>query len=348
MKTKKIQALSPIGAIYIALTAAVLAVPVRLYQYFNCLDPETGFWTVRNMSIPILFGLGIAAVVGAFLISYLSGNLAKPMLVSHVNKGVAVIGGITSFAFAYDTIYQVIQAVSLVQNADGQGLVYYIRSGFIPMVFQIVFAACSAIYLLFYVQTFWKGKNVLSEHSLLALCPVLWGVFRLMGDFVEPISFRNVSQLMLELLFLGFFSIFFLSFARMASNVNGQNSLWIFFFTGTCAVFFALVESFAPMFMTLIGKADELPRGIPVTDFFLLFFVGSVMVLFLREYREHRHQLEDNTEDLIPEGTMDAPAKLFTPEEPDSPVNPSVAAGSNTIPADYLSVKDPNPDQTVL
>ncbi|MBQ2016831.1 MAG: hypothetical protein II207_07505, partial [Clostridia bacterium] len=78
MNKLKAASLSPNGAIILAAVFTLFAVPLRTFQFLNCLDPETGFWTVRDVTVPVLYALVIGVAVFAFFISLFSGIMPKP------------------------------------------------------------------------------------------------------------------------------------------------------------------------------------------------------------------------------------------------------------------------------
>ena len=339
--------LSLCGLFLIVGIASVLAVPTRLHQLLSCLDRSTGFWLVKDISYPILIALTVAAVLASLLIPLLSNQLPRAEFMPLKSKTLAAASLLTVFGFLSDAILRMLEVADLwtaVQTQTQQVFTYYISSGFIPKLFQIIFGLLSAVYFLFLVKATWKRTTEYQRLKLLALSPVLWGIARMMVHFVEPISYRNVSQLMLELFFVGFYLIFALEFARIAGGVNAKNSVWSLYFSGSAAVFFGVTEAFPTCFLTIFGSGHILPDDYPAqfVDFALVLFLTAVLVWYSPCFARERGY------NVFPEASTPAPAKLFTPEEPDSPVRPSAAAGSKTIPADRLKIKNQEPDTTVL
>ncbi len=339
--------LSLCGLFLIVGIASVVAVPIRLHQLLSCLDRSTGFWLVKDLSYPILIALMVAASLASLLIPLLSNQLPRAKFMPVKSKTLTAASLLSVLGFLSDAILRMLEVADLwgaVQTQAQQVFTYYISSGFIPKLFQIIFGLLSAVYFLFLVKGTWKGTAEYQRLKLLALSPVLWGIARMMVHFVEPISYRNVSQLMLELFFTGFYLIFSLEFARIAGGVNSGNSVWSLYFSGCAAVFFGVTEAFPTCFLTIFGSGYVLPDQYPAqfVDFALVLFLTAVLIWYSPRFAAERGY------NVFPEASTPAPAKLFTPEEPASPVRPSAAAGSKTIPADRLKIKNQKPDTAVL
>ena len=107
MKTLKAASLSPNGAIILAAVFTLFAVPLRTFQYLNCLDPDTGFWTVRDVTLPVLYALIIMVAVLAFCISLFSGIMPKPEFTKQRDIPLGVAGLLMAFGFAVDALRDV-------------------------------------------------------------------------------------------------------------------------------------------------------------------------------------------------------------------------------------------------
>lgn len=348
--------LSLCGLFFIVTIAGVAAVPFRLHQYLACLDRSTGFWIVKDYSYPILIALILAVLLTALLIPLLSNQLPRAKFIPIKSPLAATVSVLAACGFLVDAILRMLDLLdiwSTIQLTENVGVTYYISSGFLPKLLQVLFGLLSTVYLLFVAKGTAKETTEYQTLHLLALTPVLWGICRMMSYFVEPISYRNVSQLMLELLFLGFYLIFALEFARIAGGVNSKNSVWLLFFSGYSAVFLGAIEALPPIFLTVFGAGDVIPEQYPVqwVDGALICFLLVTLLWNTPSFASRRgYQImpeETVAEAPFPKAGTAAPVKLFTPEEPHSPVRPTAAAGNKTIPADYLTVKQV-PEEKVL
>ncbi|MBR5977297.1 MAG: hypothetical protein IK046_05865, partial [Clostridia bacterium] len=96
------------------------------------------------------------------------------------------------------------------------------------------------------------------------LAPIFWAMSRLVADFVNPANFKNVSQLLFEIGMLCFAMVFFHSFARIASEINSDHSMWILWFTGVMGALLAFICALAPVILAITGKGDLIPDKYPV------------------------------------------------------------------------------------
>lgn len=284
MNKLKAASLSPNGAILLAAVFTLFAVPLRTFQYLNCLDPENGFWMVRDVTVPVLYALVIAVAVFAFFISLFSGIMPKPEFSKQKDIPFGVASVLMAAGFAWDAFVNVRTAFATyngIVDTEELSLMYQlVSSGTIARVGQVLFAVLSVVYLCFFSISKLAGSDLYTEHRVLALSPVLWGVCRLLVHFVEPISYKNVSQLLLEICLVVFAMIFWFAFARIASGVNPDSSMWLFFFGGITAAFLGFVCALAPFILILTGRGDLLPETRPMQYVDLAFAIFTTCALF--------------------------------------------------------------------
>ncbi len=284
MKKLKAAALSPNGAILLAAVITLFAVPLRTFQFLNCLDPDTGFWTVRDVTVPVLYGLVIAVAVFAFCISLFSGIMPKPELSKKKDLPWGIASILMALGFLWDAFANVRTALFTYANitdTEELSMTYQlISSGTFARVGQVLFAVLSAAYLVFFAIGKLTGTDLYEARKVLALSPVVWGVFRLLVHFVEPISYKNVSQLLLEICLVCFAMIFWFAFARIASSVNADSSMWLYFFGGITAAFLAFVCALAPFMLILTGRGELIPDSRPMQYVDLAFAIFATCALF--------------------------------------------------------------------
>ena len=284
MKKMKAAALSPNGAILLAAVVTLFAVPLRTFQFLNCLDPDTGFWTVRDVTVPVLYGLVIAVAVFAFCISLFSGIMPKPELSKKKDLPWGIASILMALGFLWDAFANVRTALFTYANitdTEELSMTYQlISSGTFARIGQVLFAVLSAAYLVFFAIGKLTGTDLYEARKVLALSPVVWGVFRLLVHFVEPISYKNVSQLLLEICLVCFAMIFWFAFARIASGVNADSSMWLYFFGGISAAFLAYVCALAPFMLILTGRGELIPDSRPMQYVDLAFAIFATCALF--------------------------------------------------------------------
>ena len=284
MNKLKAASLSPNGAIILAAVFTLFAVPLRTFQFLNCLDPETGFWTVRDVTVPVLYALVIGVAVFAFFISLFSGIMPKPEFSKQKDIPLGVSALLMALGFAWDAFANVRIAIAtyagLGENEELSMAYQLISSGTLGRFGQVLFAVLSVVSLLFFGISKLTGTTLYENHKVLALSPVVWGVFRLLVHFVEPISYKNVSQLLLEILLVVFAMIFWFAFARIASGVNPDSSMWLFFFGGITAAFLGYVCALAPFILIITGQGHLIPPSRPMQFVDLAFAIFATCALF--------------------------------------------------------------------
>ena len=289
MNKLKAASLSPNGAIILAAVFTLFAVPLRTFQFLNCMDPETGFWTVRDVTVPVLYALVIAVAVFAFFISLFSGIMPKPEFSKQRDIPLGVSGLLMALGFAWDAFVNVRTAIATyagLSETEDLSLTYQlISSGTLARFGQVLFAVLSVVSLIFFGISKLTGTTLYESHKVLALSPVVWGVFRLLVHFVEPISYKNVSQLLLEILLVVFAMIFWFAFARIASGVNPDSSMWLFFFGGITAAFLGYVCALAPFVLIITGQGHLIPENRPM-QYVDLAFAISVGLNSRDEFKE--------------------------------------------------------------
>ncbi len=269
MNKLKAASLSPNGAIILAAVFTLFAVPLRTFQFLNCMDPETGFWTVRDVTVPVLYALVIAVAVFAFFISLFSGIMPKPEFSKQRDIPLGVSGLLMALGFAWDAFVNVRTAIATyagLSETEDLSLTYQlISSGTLARFGQVLFAVLSVVSLIFFGISKLTGTTLYESHKVLALSPVVWGVFRLLVHFVEPVVFAM---------------IFWFAFARIASGVNPDSSMWLFFFGGITAAFLGYVCALAPFILLITGQGHLIPESRPMQFVDLAFAIFATCALF--------------------------------------------------------------------
>jgi len=279
----QVKNLAPSALILIMAIAALIAVPLRTYQHMNIIEAQTGFYAKHDISIVMLYALLAVACLLLFIFSFIGGTMPSPDFPEKKNKFIGISAALFSASLLFDSIIQ-IDKVTRIYNEYGttalKGLAYYIKTGGITAGAQSFFAILSAVYFSIFAASYFKGKRFYSTERLMALSPVIWALCRVVQRFIEPISFKNVSELLLQLFMLVFMLIFFLSLARIASKVNFEKSTWVLYASGLTAALIAMTSAVPSVILMIIGKSSLLYVQYPVS-YCDVFFAIFVVVLLL-------------------------------------------------------------------
>ena len=284
MNRLKIKSLSPTPLVLILAIATLIAVPLRTYQLISCIEPATGFWLKQSITEPILYTLLALVALVALFISFFSGIMPEPKLSNKRNIPLGIVSMLFVFFFVLDAVGQMSRYMDLITAYDSAQyasfFTYMVSSGTLALTLQSLFGVLSAFYFAIVAFSFCLEKESYKKRKILALAPVLWGISRMIYYFSNPISYKNVSQLILELGTLTFFLIFFFSFARIASGVNHEKSEWILWFSGIAGAFFGFISSLSPLTLLVTGKAEFISQKYPLQAIDLLFAIFATIILF--------------------------------------------------------------------
>ena len=133
--------------------ALVLALPLRTYQLFFLIDPETGFFEKTNFTVPLLYVLLILAGIVFVFFSY----FPKDMPFENVPKGgkaFAVLSFLIAVALIIDAGIQTSEIFASLTLTDttgyassqSAGMTYALSSESVMIYARIIFAIVSCIY----------------------------------------------------------------------------------------------------------------------------------------------------------------------------------------------------------
>lgn len=269
--------------LFTALAAMIIAVVLRVYQYFKVLDPETGFYNKTDFSVYLLyFVLGAAMLLslGMFIVNrkklvpIISVKKSPSFLVLSILLAVTVIVDSASQLMSYFDLYE--EAVSASTSVSD----YVKAQGGSLLLLQAIFGAITAIYFFISGLSTTIGNADGTRLKIIALAPVIWMIFRLLYRFKRTISFINVSDLLLELFEIAFLMLFFLAYAQVVSKIDAPIVFWKLFAYGIPAAMFAMV-CFLPRFIVAVtGNSDLLSphHGIAYSDFSVALFIAYSLI----------------------------------------------------------------------
>ena len=244
----------------VSLCALLVAVPLRVYQYFKVLEPETGFYSTIDFSVYIIYALLGIAVITAIVIPLI--NKKKMITVASVKKSPVflVLSLILAVTIIIDSAGQLMSYFDLYYAAASSGSTiaeYVKKQGGTLLLLQAVSGAIAAVYFFVSGLSVSLGNSDGSKLKLLGLTPVLWCIFRLLYKFKRTISFINVSDLLLELFEIVFLMLFFFALVQTVARIDVKTVFWKIFAYGIPAAMFALM-CFLPRFILMVTGKSEL------------------------------------------------------------------------------------------
>lgn len=285
MKIKgRVKNLAPSALILIMAIATLVAVPLRTYQLMNIIEPQTGFYAKHDISIVILYALLAVACLLIFMFSFIGATIPSFEFPERKNKFIGVFAALFALTLLLDSIIQIDKVACIYNEYNSTNttvtvLDYFIKSGGATSGIQSLFAILSAVYFSIFAASYFKGRRFYSTERLLALSPVIWVISRVIKRFIEPISFKNVSELLLQLFMLVFMLIFFLSLARIASKVNFEKSMWVLYASGLCSSLIAMTTAVSSVIIMIMGKNSLLYSQYRFSYTDILFSIFVVILL---------------------------------------------------------------------
>ncbi len=280
--TGKYETINPLYSLYVTFGLLVVAIPFRMYQHLNILEPATGFYKVVDWSVYLMYGLSILAIVIPYLLTTLAKNVPASKSPFRKNKFLAL----ASFIFASGIILDVVVSLSkffiTAKEVTTQGFTIFgtIDQAQAPLLIESVFGVFAAIYIIIFGISFIDGRTTYAQYKFLALSPLFWAMSRIVVRFMRKIAYINVSDLMLELFAIMFMMIFLLSFARICAGLVNNKAMRTLFASGFVAIFFCLVANIPRLLIMLTGNGRTLANeySFALCDFgFALFALAYIV-----------------------------------------------------------------------
>lgn len=276
MKIKQNSSISIKHLITLFFGTGLISVILRCLQTGKYIDPETGFYTGGTAFTIILYALLIVSFIAFAVVSYLSKETSEFETVGIKSISLGAVTVVFSVSLFYDCLYSLLKSSEAlaVTSAFG-GMQAMMASGFIPLVFQSIFAFFSGVYFAVVANDYLKGNSKSSKFKILALAPVGWAGFRLVFRFISQISFVEVSDLLLELSMLAFMILFFMAFAQVNSGVYSTGFTWRISGFGLSAGLIGITLSLTRLIFTFIqsGAYINAEHSFCFSDFAFSLFV---------------------------------------------------------------------------
>lgn len=268
-------------AIYAVLGVALaLLIPLRIYQLV-CLNERdsSGFFSTINASVYIFYALAVIFAVALFVLVTLSNKVTASKSVRGKSKALFISSALFALGLMYDTgvcIGSFIKAVAT-YGANSNMVTYLFSNGMFAMFFEALFGLCASIYFILFALFYNDGKGNFSDYKFLALTPLFWAMFKTVYRFMTKISFTVLADLMLELAMLVFMMLFFMSFARISSQVCQKYEMRKAMRYGLIGAMFALIIGVSRLAVTVCGLSSTLPTGFPFSLTDLTFGIFAII-----------------------------------------------------------------------
>jgi len=286
----------------------VLILPLRVYQYMKIIEGGTGFYAVKNASIPLMYCL---LAIFCLIPVALSFSMRKELdIVSpkqvRFGEGIAallvaltlIINAVQMFSY-FSEIYYSFEITQYTPTLSK----YLTKSGGIAVLLESVFAVISMVFFILLGAAHIKGRSV-SEYKFLAIAPLGWSICRIIHRFMRPISYLKVSDLFFEMLMIVFLMMFFLAFAQRLAGINSCGKGWKIFGYGIPAATLCLLCFVPRLVVALIGRSDLLADKSPIEycDMAIAVFLISSCIGRLQDARRNaRIQTNEEKEQAIEE-----------------------------------------------
>lgn len=224
------------------------------------MDAETGFYNNgSSIAIIILYAVLAAGSLLILVLTYLSSRVPA----AKAPAGRRIPLAIASFIFAATLFYDAISnyfstgesTATIIQNAKSVSVMQHL---------QAIFAFLSCCYFIVFFVSYITGTSFHKKLKIISLAPLAWAVVRVLEKITVIISIIRVSELLLELFAFVFLMMFFLSFARVVSDVNCKGSMWSVIACGCVSVLLLLTYSIPRAMLILTGNEASLVSGYPL------------------------------------------------------------------------------------
>ena len=253
-----------INTLYLSGVMVFIAVLIALRTSIakNHIEAVTGFY-IGSKGIMTVFNILLAIVTVAVLAYPLVKLRGKRFDVCPGGK----LMGFAAFVIAAGFIYDVYASMTIFMTSKASS--HFIRlfskyraettnigvelfQGYALLV-STIFALLCIIYFL--VMGIHCLNNTVghTKRGILALAPLWWGVCKAVYLMLIPMNFVNISDLLYEVLMTGFLILFFSAFARVASRMDGEQSVGKALAYGSAAAVFCAISSLPRIFAGLAG-----------------------------------------------------------------------------------------------
>ncbi len=279
----------------IAIFAVTLLVslPIRIYQLLVMVNPENGFFENGNFAVPLLYAVLAVCSVVLVVLSFICKGVPSPKFPVGKNPVLGLSSLVAAGGFVWDVIviyrdvFPEIRANVSFDYLKNQFLLSLQENGGFFLVLEFVFAILSVLYFLIFAASHFEGKPTYKKCSILALSPLCWAMSVLIMKLMKAVSYVTVSELLFEIIAFVFLMLFFLTFARIVSDVFTENSMWNIYGSGFVAAIFLALISVPRLVAASVGLEPVKESEFSLTHLTLFIFVtvfilSSLGIMFKR------------------------------------------------------------------
>lgn len=253
-----------IGGRQIFLLLALSVLPcsaIRAYQLFCMTEAGTGFYAVRNFSVPLMYAL--CGVLTALLIvcGYSAGKNVQSKPIARRSVPLGLAAAVFAAGLVSDAIIRMNTLVSALMS--GVFSISGSRMEFFLTALSAVLAILACLYMVLFAYSYFTGNTMFCDYKGMALTPLFWCMLRLVVRFMSRISFTEVAELMLEIAQLCFMMLFLLSFARICARLSFVGAMKRAVSCGLPAILFAAVIALSKLLAAIFGKYEFVADGYP-------------------------------------------------------------------------------------
>ena len=282
MKIKNsVQSISADISVVLMCIGILVACPMRIFQMLRNIDPATGFYIdYDSIMIIILYAVLALASVLILVLSFLSARIPASIAPGGRQIPLAVTSLAVGLTLFYDAVSMYFsgtqETATIVQNVGSASLIHHFRA---------LAAVLAGLYFLIFFVSYLTGNELHKKVRILSLMPLFWALARILERITVVISIVRVSELLFEICALVFLMMFFMSFARVVSDVNSKGSMWSVIACGSVAVMFIMTYAVPRLMLVVTGNSANLVTGFPLNwaDLGCALFVLTFVVTSLRK-----------------------------------------------------------------
>ncbi len=278
MNNKSVKSGFGIGCLIFAV-AAIIVLPLRVFQSFTIIEGGTGFYSDSHWTIGVLYAVYAVAVIAILAFGIAKRKKLDFSMETIKRPGISWLSLIAACGILLDAYNSFLSFMSATQTnliadtskADSSKMIY---------IGEAVFGVLAAAYFVILWLTYLNGKSNGSKVRILALSPVIWSIFRLMVRFMRTISYIRVPELLFEMITIAFLILFFNAYAQANTGLGDKNAEWRIAAYGLPAALTALMCFIPRMILTLTGNTALLysESTLQFCDFGIaLFIIATVL-----------------------------------------------------------------------
>lgn len=244
--------------------ALLVCAPLRLVQLFINIEPHTGFFKAIDWTVYTVYSAVIVALVLLASLAFASKRIPASRPVFRKSRMLVFSGFLFSVGLAMDAalcITKIIRAFTEVSVTKETLTQILFTDGIFSVILRAACAVAACVYFVLIALSYASEKATYCDYKLLALSPLFWALFKMVERFMTKISFLEVSELIFELIYLAFMSLFFLSFARVSSQVSQKGEMKKVVRYGMLSAFMALFISVTRLACLVGGRGELIAIG---------------------------------------------------------------------------------------